>query len=158
MTSELPSMTLKAIGIVRNEIKRVLPASSDWGKIVSHIVIDSALTEALDGLEGFSHIIVLYWMHGVAVVGQVPTKVHPMGRQELPAVGLFATRSPHRPNPVGKATVRLLQCLGNTLKIEGLDAIDGTPVIDIKPYIPGYDSVTNAEIPQWMTNLLADHC
>jgi tRNA-Thr(GGU) m(6)t(6)A37 methyltransferase TsaA len=157
MTSELPGMTLKAIGIVRNGIKQALPAKSDWGKIVSDIVIDSTLAEALDGLEEFSYIIVLYWMHGVAVTGQVPTKVHPRGKQELPAVGLFATRSPNRPNPVGKATVRLLQCQGNILKVEGLDAIDGTPVIDIKPYIPGYDSVTNAEIPQWMTNLLAEH-
>jgi tRNA-Thr(GGU) m(6)t(6)A37 methyltransferase TsaA len=157
MTSELPGMTLKAIGIVRNGIRQALPAKSDWGKIVSDIVIDGTLVEALAGLEEFSHIIVLYWMHGVAATGQVPTKVHPRGKRELPAVGLFATRSPNRPNPVGKATVRLLQCQGNILKVEGLDAIDGTPVIDIKPYIPGYDSVTNAEIPQWMANLLAEH-
>ncbi len=157
MTSELPGMTLKAIGIVRNGIKQALPAKSDWGKIVSDIVINSTLTEALDGLEEFSHIVVLYWMHMVSATGQVPTKVHPRGKQELPAVGLFSTRSPNRPNPVGIATVRLLQCQGNILKVEGLDAIDGTPVIDIKPYIPGYDSVINAEIPQWMTNLLAEH-
>jgi len=157
MTSELPSITLKAIGIVRNGIKQALPAKDDWGKIVSDIVINSTLTEALDGLEEFSHIIVLYWMHGIVVTGQVPTKVHPRGKQELPEVGLFATRSPKRPNPVGMTTVRLLQCQGNTLKVEGLDAIDGTPVIDIKPYIPGYDSVTSAEIPRWMTNLLAEH-
>lgn len=156
MTAEPSSMTLKAIGIVRNEIKQELPAKSGWGKVVSDIVIDSTLAEALDGLEGFSHIIVLYWMHRVAATGQVPTKVHPRGKQELPAVGLFATRSPNRPNPVGKATVRLLQCGGNILKVEGLDAIDGAPVIDIKPYIPGYDSVTNAEIPRWMTKLLAE--
>ncbi len=157
MTSELPGMTLKAIGIVRNGIKQALPAKSDWGKIVSDIVIDSTLAEALDGLEEFSYIIVLYWMHGVAVTGQVPTKVHPRGKPELPAVGLFATRSPNRPNPVGKATVRLLQCQGNILKVKGLDAIDGTPVIDIKPYMPGYDSATNAKIPRWMTNLLAEY-
>jgi len=157
VTSELPSMTLKAIGIVRNGIKQALPAKDDWGKIVSDIVIDSTLTEALDGLEEFSHIIVLYWMHRVAATGQVPTKVHPRGKQKLPAVGLFATRSPHRPNPIGKVTVKLLKRQNNILKVEGLDAIDGTPVIDIKPYIPGYDSVTNAEIPQWMTNLLAEH-
>jgi tRNA-Thr(GGU) m(6)t(6)A37 methyltransferase TsaA len=157
MTSDLPGMTLEAIGIVRNGIRQALPAKSDWGKIVSDIVINSTLAEALAGLEGFSHIIVLYWMHGVAATGQIPTKVHPRGKQELPLVGLFATRSPNRPNPVGKATVRLLECQGNILKVEGLDAIDGTPVIDIKPYIPGYDSVTNAEIPQWVTNLLAEH-
>ena len=148
MANESSGMTLKAIGIVRNGIKQ--PLRRDWGKIISDIVVDSSLTEALDGLDEFSHIVVIYWMHQVA--GQPPTKVHPMGRGELPLVGLFATRSPNRPNPVGKATVRLLQRQDNILKVEGLDALDGTPVIDIKPYIPGYDSATNAKVPSWITN------
>jgi len=138
MATESSDMTLKAIGVVRR------------GETTSDIVINHDLTEALDNLEEFSHIIVLYWMHQVA--GQPPTKVHPRGRQELPEVGVFASRSPNRPNPVGKATVRLLQRQGNILKVEGLDAIDGTPVIDIKPYIPGYDSATNARVPPWITN------
>ena len=128
MTSELPDMTLKAIGTVRKR------------ETTSDIVVNDNLTEALDGLEEFSHIIVLYWMHQAANRSQPPTKVHPRGEQKLPLVGVFATRSPNRPNPVGKATVRLLERQGNTLKVSGLDAIDGTPVIDIKPYIPGYDS------------------
>jgi len=148
--NELPGTNLKAIGIVRNEVKQ--PLKQGWGKVASDIVVDSSLTEALDGLEEFSHIIVLYWMHRATVSGQLPSKVHPMGKQELPLVGLFATRSPNRPNPVGKATVRLLHRKGNILKVEGLDAIDGTPVIDIKPYIPGYDSVTDARVPLWVTN------
>jgi len=151
MAKALPDMTLKPIGIVRNGIKQPPEPGYDWGKIVSDIVVSRGLTEALDGLEEFSHIVVLYWMHRVA--GRVPTKVHPRGRQELPLVGLFATRSPHRPNPVGEATVRLLQRQGNILKVEGLDAIDGTPVIDIKPYIPGYDAVTNAKVPSWIAKL-----
>ncbi len=148
MADELPAMTLKAIGIVRSEIKQ--PARHDWGEIVSDIVINSNLTEALEGLEKFSHIIVLYWMYQAAS-GKVPLKIHPMGKQELPLTGLFATRSPNRPNRIGKATVRLLQRQGNILRVEGLDAIDGTPVIDIKPYIPGYDSAANTTVPQWIT-------
>ncbi len=148
MTDKLPDMTLKAIGIVRNEIRQ--PSRHDSEKVISEIVFDSSLTEALDDLDDFSHIIVLYWMHHAT--GQPPVKVHPQGRGELPLVGLFATRSPNRPNPVGKATVRLVERRGNILKVEGLDAIDGTPVIDIKPYLPGYDSVTNAKVPQWITN------
>ena len=151
MASELPSMTLKAIGIVRSEIKQ--PSRQDRKEIVSDIVIDSSLTEALDNLDDFSHIIVLYWMHQLATEGQLRTKIHPKGKQELPLVGLFATRSPHRPNPVGKTTVRLLERQGHILKVEGLDAIDGTPIIDIKPYIPGYDSTANAKVPQWITKL-----
>lgn len=141
-------LTLKAIGIVRSKITQ--PPQSDPEKVVSEIVIDSRLTEALDGLEGFSHIVVLYWMHQ-APAGKPPTKVHPMGKKEFPLVGLFVTRSPHRPNPIGVTTVRLLQRRGNILVVQGLDAFDGTPVIDIKPYIPGYDSVADARVPQWLT-------
>jgi len=149
MVNELPSMTLKAIGIIRNEIKQ--PSKRDYEKVVSDIVINNDLTEALDNLDDFSHIIVLYWMHR-AISDEVPLKIHPGGKQELPLLGLFATRSPNRPNRIGKATVRLLQRQGNILRVEGLDAVDGTPVIDIKPYIPGYDSVTNAKVPSWVAN------
>jgi len=151
MTGELLSISLKVIGIVRNGINQ--RPEPGWEEVVSEIVVDSRLTEALDGLEEFSHIIVLYWMHQVPTLGQVPTKIHPRGRQELPPVGLFASRAPCRLNPVGETTVRLLERQDNILKVEGLDAIDGTPVIDIKPYIPGYDSVTDAKAPSWVTKL-----
>ena len=148
MADELPSMTLKAIGIIRNGVKQ--PPEKGWEEVVSEIVVDSSLTEALDNLDDFSHIIVIYWMHQSG--SQVSKKIHPKGREELPLVGFFATRSPRRPNLLGKATVRLLKRRSNILTVEGLDAIDGTPVIDIKPYIPGYDSVENARVPSWITN------
>ncbi len=151
MTEELLDISLKVIGIVRNGINQ--RPEPGWEEIVSEIVVDSRLTEALDGLEEFSHIIVIYWIHQVPAPGQVPTKIHPRGRQELPLVGLFATRTPYRPNPVGVTTVRLLQRQGNILKVEGLDAIDSTPVIDIKPYIPGLDAVTEAKVPSWVIKL-----
>ena len=151
MANKLPEITLKAIGCVRNEIKQ--PVRESWEEVVSDIVVDNSLIEALDNLEEFSHIIVLYWMHRVTVSGPVPTKVHPKGKQELPLVGLFATRSPNRPNPIGKATVRLLQRQDNVLKVKGLDAIDGTPVLDIKPYLPEYDAATDAKVPPWITKL-----
>ena len=145
-------MTLKAIGIVRNEVKERPPVEGDWwAETVSEIVIDPGLTEALDDLDDFSHIIVLYWMHRVAE-DEAPLKVRPMGREGLPLVGLFATRSPNRPNRIGKATVRLLNRQGNILMVKGLDALDGSPVIDIKPYLPGYDSVGDAAVPWWITN------
>jgi len=74
-----------------------------------------------------------------------------MGRKENSLVGVFASRSPNRPNRIGKTTVRLLESRGNILRVKGLDALDGAPVIDIKPYMPGYDSVENAEVPDWIT-------
>lgn len=149
MVNELPGMTLKAIGIVQNEVKQAPGAGYKWQKVVSKIVLDNSLTEALDNLDEFSHIIVLYWMH--QSTEPAPVKVHPKRRAELSPVGVFASRSPDRPNPVGKATVRLLRRQGNVLTVQELDAIDGTPVIDIKPYIPGLDSVDSAKVPSWMT-------
>jgi len=143
-------MTLKPIGVVRNKVKQ--PIRHGWGEIVSEIIVDSDLTEALDNLDEFSHLIVLYWMHQLPAGRQLPLKAHPMGKSELPLVGRFATRSPSRPNPVGQATVKLLERKDNILKVKGLDAIDGTPVIDIKPYLPGYDSADDAKVPLWITN------
>jgi len=148
MPKEPPAMELRAIGVVTNGIEE--PIRHGWREVVSEITVDSELTEALDGLDEFSHIIVLYWMHRLPKGRQLPLKVHPMGNTDLPLTGRFATRSPSRPNPVGQATVELLERRGNVLKVRGLDAIDGTPVIDIKPYIPGYDSASDARAPQWM--------
>jgi tRNA-Thr(GGU) m(6)t(6)A37 methyltransferase TsaA len=152
MAEKLPAMTVKAIGIVRNEVRERPPIDFNWAETVSEIAVDTRLTEALDGLEGFSHIIVLFWMHRV-VSGEGPLKIHPRGRKELPLTGLFATRTPNRPNPIGEATVKLLQCQGNILRVKGLDALDGTPVIDIKPYIPRSDSVADSEVPPWITSI-----
>lgn len=146
MDMELPEINLKAIGIVRNKIKE--PTHEHSEDVVSEITIDSGLAEALDDLEQFSHIIVLYWIHRSHHPS--PVKVHPRGDSERALMGVFATRSSSRPNPIGKATVKLLERKGNTLKVQGLDAIDGSPVLDIKPYIPGYDSVDNARAPSWM--------
>ena len=151
MADELPVMILKAIGIVRNEVKQA-PAERDWWQeTVSEIVIEPGLTAALDGLEDFSHIIILWWMHHLAS-GKMPLRVHPRGRQELPLRGIFAVRTPNRPNRIGKATVRLIERDGNILKVKGLDALDGSPVIDVKPYIPGYDSADKAKVPWWITS------
>ncbi|MDP2729226.1 MAG: tRNA (N6-threonylcarbamoyladenosine(37)-N6)-methyltransferase TrmO [Dehalococcoidales bacterium] len=150
MTDELPVITLKVIGSVRNKVKDSPPgASAWWVELVSEIVIDPALSEALDGLEDFSHIIVLFWMHRVTGV-EIPLKVHPMLRQELPLTGIFATRAPVRPNRIGVTAVRLLERQGNILRVKGLDALDGSPVIDIKPYIPVADTVADARVPRWV--------
>ena len=146
MINEFLEITLKPIGFVRNDIKE--PTHQDSSEVISEIIIDSALTEALDDLDQFSHIIVLYWIHRSR--RPAPMKVHPRGDPERTERGVFSTRSPSRPNPIGKATVKLLERRDNTLKVQGLDAIDGSPVLDIKPYIPGYDSVEDCTAPSWM--------
>ncbi len=149
MPNKPPQMNLKAIGFVSNGIKE--PIRHGWREVVSEITVNIELTEAMDGLEDFSHLIILYWMHQLDPGRKLSLKVHPMGNRDLPLTGRLATRSPSRPNPVGQATVELLERRANVLKVKGLDAIDGTPVIDIKPYIPGYDSANNARAAKWMS-------
>ncbi|RLL51075.1 tRNA (N6-threonylcarbamoyladenosine(37)-N6)-methyltransferase TrmO [Mariprofundus sp. EBB-1] len=96
--------------------------------------------QAVKDLDGFSHVWVIYWMH--LNTGWNPTVVPPRG----PKVrrGLFATRAPHRPNSIGLSAVRLKKISGRILHIEGHDMLDGTPVLDIKPYIPYADSIADA--------------
>ena len=145
---ELSAIQLKPIGYVRNEIREKM--RHGWDRVESTITINPDLAPLLDGLEGFSHIIVLFWMHRVE--GSVPVKVHPQGREDMPLTGLFATRAPIRPNSIGLTVVRLLNRKENMLRVIGLDAIDGTPVLDIKPYLPG-DSIPEARYPEWVARL-----
>jgi len=149
MALEKAGTDLKPIGFVRTEAGHPEP-SGTW-QARSEIVIDEDLSKATEGLGDFSHIVVLYWLHR-SHRSRLSLRVHPRGRQENPLVGLFATRSPNRPNPVGIMVVRLLECRRNVLVVEGLDAFDGTPVIDIKPYIPHSDCVKDARVPSWITN------
>ena len=121
---------------------------------VSIIVIREDLVEALKGLEGFSHMFVLFWMHEVAIGTQGRLLVHPRGRPDLPLVGIFATRTPHRPNPIGLTLVELLHVDDNVVTVRGLDAFDGTPVLDIKPF--DYMDVTEGvRVPTWWLRLRA---
>ena len=148
MADEFPEMTIRAIGVVRNGIHEPPTPRSDWDKVTSEIVVDENLAEALDGIEEFSHIIVLFWIHRSSEK-ELSLKQRPMGQKDRPLRGLFALRTPNRPNPIGKTTVRLLERRGNILRVEGLDALDGSPVIDIKPYLPGYDAA-DATVPAWI--------
>lgn len=136
---------------MRNAVQKPPKPPYDWDKIVSRIEIEPGLAEALDNLDEFSHIIVLYWMDRLANES-LPMKVHPRRDPKHPLIGLFASRAPHRPNPIGKTTARLLRREKNVLTVSGLDAINGTPVIDIKPYMPGYDSPNDARTPPWTQN------
>jgi tRNA-Thr(GGU) m(6)t(6)A37 methyltransferase TsaA len=138
-------LTMTPIGTVRNEIKA--PIVQGWGQVVSDLVLDDRYTEALDGIEDYSHVLVIFWMDQAGPPKTL--KGHVQGREELPIVGLFARRAPSRPNRVGVSAVVLLSREKNVLRVQGVDAIDGTPLLDIKPYTPAFDSVENARIPEW---------
>jgi tRNA-Thr(GGU) m(6)t(6)A37 methyltransferase TsaA len=120
----------------------------------SEIIINEEYLDCLEGIEDFSHLIILFWTHKVPNNARQIKKVHPAGLKEMPIKGIFATRSPVRPNPICKTTVKLIERKGATLVVEGLDAIDNTPVIDIKPHLPFYDSPLNVKLADWMYHLM----
>jgi tRNA (adenine37-N6)-methyltransferase len=142
-------INLTPIGVVKNDVTE--PERKDWQTVISEIIVNEDLKEALSGIDEFSHIIVIYWMHRTPPSERSIMKVHPRRDRNLPLIGVFATRSPARPNPIGITTVKLLESRDNVLKVIGLDAINGTPVLDIKPHIPGSDSPTPARTPGWVT-------
>lgn len=148
---EMPRATFLPIGVVRNAVKE--PQMGGWESVESRIVVRRELADALDGLEGYSHVIVLFWAHRVPEEERKATRIHPMGDPTLPLLGVFATRTQLRPNAIGMTVVPLLARKRNELRVRGLDAIDGTPVLDIKPYIPHYDSLPQATIPAWASEV-----
>ena len=149
MNTKPTSVTFNPIGIIRSDLKKRTNARLELKKITAEIIIDTRYKDALHGLTGFSHIIVLFWMH-LSNFDKSRLKAHPMGRKEAPVQGIFSLRTPNRPNAIGKSTVKLLEIKDNILRVQGLDAIDGTPVLDIKPYIPGYDSPSKSKVPDWI--------
>ena len=147
---------VKPIGIVRNEFTEPIPGHDPgcWTQVVSEIWVNEEYTEALDGLEEFSHITVVYWMHKINP--DVSLKRHPMGRADMPLLGIFATRTPHRMNPLAISVVRLLERNKNLLKVRGLDALDGSPLIDIKGYAPPLRPHERPRLPQWIRRIRAE--
>ncbi|MDH5404953.1 MAG: tRNA (N6-threonylcarbamoyladenosine(37)-N6)-methyltransferase TrmO [Candidatus Aminicenantes bacterium] len=127
-------MSLKAIGVVHSPFREPeeVPRGEELRECESQIEIYPEYVEGLKDVEGFSHLFILYWMHRAP-----PASLLAKPRLDDTMRGLFATRAPHRPNPLGLSLVRLIKVEGNILKVKGLDAIDQTSVIDIKPYIPG---------------------
>jgi len=106
--------------------------------------------DAVHGLELYSHIIILLWFHKRDNdYERKLLKVHPRHNKNNPLTGIFATRSPVRPNPVGIFTPAIISINRNTIKVSPVDAFDGTPVIDIKPYFPSLDSISEAKVPEF---------
>ncbi len=144
----MEEFVVRPIGVVRSALKERSDAPKQ-GALTgqeAEIVLDPAYLPALEGLERYAaprgkavpgvgarrkdgKIVVICWMH---LADRERLKVHPQGQEEVPERGVFSTRSPHRPNPVSLHTVTLLSIDGNVLRVRGMDAIDGTPVVDIK--------------------------
>ena len=118
----------------------------------SKIIVKSEFVQALDGISSYSHLFVLFWLNQIKDDERKTLKVHPRGKTDLPMSGVFAVRTMLRPNPIGLTIVEIVDVHSNVLTIKGLDAYNGTPVLDIKPYDP-WDVVENPKVPSWWQKL-----
>ncbi|MBM4331481.1 MAG: tRNA (N6-threonylcarbamoyladenosine(37)-N6)-methyltransferase TrmO [Deltaproteobacteria bacterium] len=145
-------MNIQPIGFVKSPVTE--QSDENWGKVVSEICIDEAYGPGLRGLSQFSHLIVVFFMHQAKFNSASDLVRRPRGRADMPESGIFAQRAKHRPNPIGITAVELIGIEKNILRVRGLDAIDGTPILDIKPYVPAFDRVPQPIVPEWMESLM----
>jgi tRNA-Thr(GGU) m(6)t(6)A37 methyltransferase TsaA len=143
------TINMNSIGIVKTK------ATGDEIRDKTHlskIFLDCELTPAIKGITGFSHVFVLFWLHQITLKQRETMKVHPRGRKDMPLLGVLATRTNLRPNPIGLTLCELVKVESNVLTVRGLDAYDGTPVLDVKPY-DKWDCAPNARLPDWWLKL-----
>ena len=130
---------LNPIGVVKKQGERL------------YLEIYPEFTPGLKGLQGFSHLWVFYWFHENDTPEQRRTlQVHPRRDPANPLTGVFACRSPERPNLIGFTACRIIRVEGNVVEVADLDARDGTPILDLKPYIPSGDAIPEAVTPEWL--------
>ena len=139
----------KPVGFVRRE---GASESVDWSDLgaTSRIEILPRYAPALEGIEEYSHIIIFFVFHKRKTVKLTQ---RPENKRCNPEVGIFCTNSEKRPNPLGMTVVKLLKAVGNVLTVRGLDALDGTPVIDIKPYAGFEEEAPEYHIPDWLMKI-----
>ena len=147
---------LKPIATVKNS--RIEPTDDNWGDIVSEITLVADLTEeALRGIEDFSHLEIVFHFDQADPSEESKTSRHPRGNTHWPLTGIFAHRGKDRPNHIGLCIAELIKREGKTLFVKGLDAINGTPVVDIKPVVKGFLPRKEIKEPQWSVELMQNY-
>lgn len=148
---------LTPIGYVR--ATRTNPTDDNWDAETMSIELDTSRfsADALLSLDSFSHVEVLYWLHHEEAAAPTLGARHPRGNKAWPLVGIFAQRGKNRPNRIGLTICKVLKVEGTTLHVSGLDAIDGTPVLDLKPWMSGFAPRGEIREPQWSQELMAGY-
>lgn len=147
------TISLQPIGTVRSSRRDVV--DDNWDRETAFIELTPQFgPEALAGLETFSHVEVLFFMHQVASDKIETGARHPRNNTAWPAVGIFAQRGKNRPNQIGTTVCRVLRVEANRLFIAGLDAVDGTPVLDLKPWVREFGPRETVRQPEWMDSLM----
>ena len=148
-------IVLTPIGVVHGGRSQIF--EDHWGAVVSRLVLDPAVLDpaATDGLGEFSHLEVVFRFHRETRVRRGAS--HPRGNPAWPLVGVLAGHSPVRPNHLGVSVCALLEVAGLELTVQGLDAIDGSPILDIKPYAAEFQPSGPVREPAWMRELMAHY-
>ncbi|MGK7867072.1 TrmO family methyltransferase domain-containing protein [Falsiroseomonas sp. E2-1-a20] len=150
-------MILTPIGTVRGG--RLEPADDGWDAVEAEIVLDPALLgpDAALGLDSFSHVVVVFGFHRLDPAQVERNARHPRGRLDWPRTGILAQRGAPRPNRLGVTTCTLLGVQGLLLRVRGLDAVDGSPVLDVKPHMTGFDPRGEVREPDWAREIMAGY-
>ncbi len=151
----MKEIILQPIAFVRNS--RTRPTDDFWGSIVSGIELaDGVPAESFNSISGFSHLEIIYYFDKVETK-DIVFAGHPRGNENYPLTGIFAQRKKDRPNTIGLCTVELLAHEGRTITVKNLDAIDGTPVLDIKPVMKEFQPKGEIVQPTWVADLMKDY-
>lgn len=150
----MENITLSPIGYVSNDI----PEKKDdfWGNSISTITLKNEFRGGLTGLQEFSHAIILCYLDKARYIPEKHLIRRPRNRQDMPLLGIFSQRTKDHPNPIGLTTVEILSVSDTTITVKGLDAIDGTPILDIKPYFPIFDR-RDSRTPEWVGILMKNY-
>lgn len=139
---------LKPIGFCRNGERQRF---GNWASVATELVINPEYADALFGLGDYSHLVAVYFMHEVTTCD---IRHVPQGKKgEVPEVGIFACRCAQRPNPIGITTAEIVGIKDNVVTVRGLDVVNGTPLLDLKPHTPQYDAPAHPRVPEWVDKL-----
>jgi tRNA-Thr(GGU) m(6)t(6)A37 methyltransferase TsaA len=155
------SIQFNPIGFVRTEFAGEKMRNQPVEELEADIEVLDEYADGLEAIDGFSHLLILFYMHNITAESRKRLKVKPrivvkygLNLEEIPLVGVFCLDSPNRPNPIGLSVVRLLWRKGRILHVKGIDALNETPVLDIKPYSPAR-KIEKFELPEWYKNIIA---
>jgi tRNA-Thr(GGU) m(6)t(6)A37 methyltransferase TsaA len=143
----LDKIPIQPIGVVKNNLRK--RSYNEWRDTESEIIISEEFQDALYRLEEYSHIEVIFYVHEMN--RPFVTRIHPTGNPDYPLMGAFATRTPNRPSKIALTTCKLLDINENILRVQGLDAYDSTPVIDIKSV--SWRNEADIRMPNWIKDL-----
>ncbi len=151
----MKEIQLNPIGFVSSPVTERM--DENWGEIKSKIILNSEYAGAFSGLEDFSHAIIVTFLHQAKFDKEKHLQRRPRNLETMPKVGILSQRAKNRPNPIGITAVEIISVGDGYLEVAGLDAINETPVLDVKPYYRHYDKIDNCKTPEWVDRLMNNY-